>query len=191
MCIRLFQLVSPVNGLLSDAGSNSVRIEPIDEDFNKYIITIHNVNMQGETRIVSANDTIGVVTRSGCEPNFIHLTMHLKDSPEGEGYIDPTPYSQRPFPTPRWVQECKNFKFVFKFNTVADGEIGKVANGVAQDAIRNAEEDMKEFAERPPEPVPPYRPQGFDPKQVAPFNEGIIQPLKEGFLNVTNMLNAM
>ncbi|GFO16169.1 protein jagged-2 [Plakobranchus ocellatus] len=72
---------------------------------------------------VAAGDILGTVSRSSCE-NHIHLSM-LKES---RGYIDPTAYLEPRVPVvPTWTQECDDYKFVYKANTVATGLISGLA----------------------------------------------------------------
>ena len=64
---------------------------------------------------VVAGQVIGQATRSPCSGyNHIHLAI-LK----GNGTVDPTRYVEPRFPEmPQWIQECDDYKYVYKVSSV-------------------------------------------------------------------------
>ncbi|GFR58902.1 protein jagged-2 [Elysia marginata] len=76
-----------------------------------------------ELNYVAAGEVVGTAARSSCD-NHIHVSM-LK---EARGYIDPSSYLEPRTPSvPTWTQDCDDYKFVYKTNTVATGLMSGLA----------------------------------------------------------------
>ncbi|KAK7496755.1 hypothetical protein BaRGS_00011964, partial [Batillaria attramentaria] len=153
---------SPVAGIISPAGDNSISIDPYTSGFQDYEIILSNIQLNdslvGQETFVDAGDTIGTpVGRSGCRYSHFHVAMKRKGSDSKSGpsyYVDPTPFLSVPSPIPKWEQECKHFTYkhikqVIDFDEFSEGfqslfeELKRAALDAGKNLIMEAVDDLK------------------------------------------------
>ncbi|XP_046547048.1 uncharacterized protein LOC124257102 [Haliotis rubra] len=122
------EIVSPFAGniKLSDK-SHEVIIIPNAGSLKDTDVIITNINPDSSLNIqhpsdytyvdnpVSAGQKIGVAANSPCGGNeHIHFSLRRKG-----GYVDPTHYLEARVPKiPEWVQECDDYRVVFKYDNI-------------------------------------------------------------------------
>ena len=117
-------LVAPTGGMYLRLPNNQVLIYPTGS-FRKYVIMIYNVKLIKSITYsginVQSGDVIGTVSRSTCDPNFVHLTVLTKS---GKSTKDPSPFLQpRLLEVPKWIQDCNEYKLVVLGQVIRQGEI--------------------------------------------------------------------
>ncbi|XP_046574117.1 uncharacterized protein LOC124282192 [Haliotis rubra] len=161
------EIVAPVAGniMLSDK-SHEVIIIPNAGSLKETEVIITNINPNSSLSIqhpgdstyvdnpVTAGQKIGVAANSPCVGNeHIHFSLKRKGS-----YVDPTHYLEdRVLKVPEWVQECDDFKVVFKDDTIAENCIicpnGKDKNDTSPER-KGAEVDKPEDLDSSKDPSP-------------------------------------
>ncbi|XP_048250793.1 uncharacterized protein LOC124111176 [Haliotis rufescens] len=93
---------------------------------------------------VVAGQVIGAASESECgSSNHIHFAMRRPDGP-----VDPTRFLEPRIPEiPKWIQECDDYKLVWKFETVA---AGSVIGLLGKDQNDTSPERQGEKIENPP-----------------------------------------
>ncbi|XP_021370398.1 uncharacterized protein LOC110461300 [Mizuhopecten yessoensis] len=150
-------LVSPVNGRVYRESSKRILIKPTDAGLSDFEIIIENVEavdtISDDGRFAEAGETIAMVLKSKCEPNFLHVSVR-KISPEGFDsdedytYIDPSRFLDRIMPIPRWVLECKDFYFKHIFQTVDIGNFGAYFDDLYKEIKRTVEKTIDKLAQQ-------------------------------------------
>ncbi|XP_076472269.1 uncharacterized protein LOC143301765, partial [Babylonia areolata] len=151
------KVVAPFPGILyrSSERDNEVMIEARGGSPRGVLYVITNVkanrtvkrktdSMYTNVRVV-AGQMIGWATASPCggDKNHIHLAMR-----KGDDTVDPTRYLEsRLAALPQWVQECDDYKFVYKGQTMAAGSIAGLVGRKKNDTS----------PERTPEPEAPRK----------------------------------
>ncbi|XP_013394005.1 uncharacterized protein LOC106161555, partial [Lingula anatina] len=175
---------SPVTGTVKRRGDKAVLIEPSDQDFASFEIIVSNIepirSIENSGTSINAGDKIGKALHSRCDPNFIHVAMRKKSNPpkpsdDDYEYVDPTPYIDRIVPVPQWIEKCNEFSLTYIGQTSDTDSITDPENAqeIVEDVKRHAQERVDEFINNPPEPEPPYRPEGMD--------EGTTKSLADSF----------
>ena len=118
------KLVAPTGGMYLRLPNNQVIIYPTGS-LRKYVIVIHHVQLLKNITYsginVQSGEVIGTISRSPCEPNFVHLTVLTKS---GKSTKDPSPFLQpRLLEVPKWIQECNEYKLVVLGQVIRQGEI--------------------------------------------------------------------
>ncbi|ESO82597.1 hypothetical protein LOTGIDRAFT_236952 [Lottia gigantea] len=105
-------IIATTGGSLKDTEIIITNVEP-----NSTIPSENDVPLQ-----VHAGQIIGKVTSTPCSAvDFIHFAM--RKTTDG-GIIDPTRYLEARVPNlPKWVQECDDYRLIWKFDLIAEGSI--------------------------------------------------------------------
>ncbi|XP_046562965.1 uncharacterized protein LOC124271856 [Haliotis rubra] len=114
------EIVAPFDGniMLSDK-SHEIIIIPNAGSLKDTEVIITNINPDSSLvdNPVSAGQKIGVAANSPCGGNeHIHFSLRRTG-----GYVDPTHYLEARVPKiPEWVQECDDYRVVFKDDAIAE-----------------------------------------------------------------------
>ncbi|KAL8609979.1 hypothetical protein ACOMHN_029472 [Nucella lapillus] len=168
------KVVAPFPGIiyLSPDRGNEVMIDSRGGSPKNAVFIITNIKANDTIRSKSdglytgvevvAGQVIGEATSSPCS-GFNHLHFAIK---KRNGTIDPTRYLEPRFPEmPQWIQECDDYKYVFKGKTQAAGSIAGLVGRKPNDTS----------PERTPEPAQPSKlPDTKDPSKT--LDDDISQP---------------
>ncbi|XP_072048761.1 uncharacterized protein [Amphiura filiformis] len=142
-------IVSPFAGRIrrSYGNSNQIELRATGGSFRNTIITITNIEpnatiIEGQYLRVSKGQRIGHATISQpCSGEFNHIHFAIKQvSPnrlsevsggsesggneETQGFMDPTKLLEsRPIEAPEWIQECDDYKLVFRGEVIKAGSV--------------------------------------------------------------------
>ncbi|XP_041378093.1 uncharacterized protein LOC121390363 [Gigantopelta aegis] len=138
------KVVAPFGGkLYRSPNKNELIIEPTGGSLKKTKIIISNVipnktvsDSKQIPDIVGAGEQIGVAAMTPCL-NHIHFALK-----RGTGFVDPKNYLRVRLPEmPKWVQECDDYKLVFKGKTIREGSLigkkGKKENDTSPERTGN------------------------------------------------------
>ncbi|XP_078336896.1 uncharacterized protein LOC144626511 [Crassostrea virginica] len=129
-------VVAPFPGSVSleSVGGNTVVLVPSEGSLKDIVIYISNIEPNStisvdDNRAVIGGQVIGIANSSHCEEH-----IHLSFKKVGASYVDPTRFLEKAYPTlPAWVQQCDDYKLVFKTDTVAAGVIVGVSGQSVKD----------------------------------------------------------
>lgn len=108
----------PINGRIKIKDQHSILILGDGGSFMDYEIVINNLEIDpivnDQFQFLEAGEVIGKGIKSSCSPNYIHLSMRLKSSLEGDQnrkYVDPTPFLSFLIPNPKWNEYCRDYEY--------------------------------------------------------------------------------
>ncbi|KAL8573312.1 hypothetical protein ACOMHN_032774 [Nucella lapillus] len=113
------EIISPVAGLATPSGNNSVSIQPATADFKEYRVILSNIeltiNLTHNGTFVDSGQVLGVpLGQNGCEKSHFHVATKLVGSDANASqcfYVDPFQFLDRQQPVSGWQPECKDLIF--------------------------------------------------------------------------------
>ncbi|XP_035662464.1 uncharacterized protein LOC118406510 [Branchiostoma floridae] len=130
------KVYSPFTGTLERISSTAVRINCTGASVAGLTAYVENIQLKSDvfaditakTAEVTGGQDIGTVVTSGCN-NHIHFAIK-----KGTGYLDPTKFLEpRGIQIPTWVQDCDDYKLVWKLKTIAAGSVVGLAGKQQKD----------------------------------------------------------